>query len=153
MGSSKNFFSVLMVLVAGIGLWMGGKFLFSIYHYFSLTQEATAKVTEWKVEEFKEGKFVIWANFEFEAQGRTIYGKYLFKKPVYQNEHLPAMLIERWGDDPRSVWFNPKDPHSAVLKKKFPMKEGVYFVLCLGVFLYFAWLRVYVRKISAVDQS
>ena len=151
MGTSKHFFTFLIIVVAGTGIWMGGQFVYNLHHYFLLSEVTETEVNEWEVEEFKPGKFTLNAKFEFQVGERKIYESYRFKKPVYQNPYLPEALIERWEGESWRVWYNPKDPHFVSLQKKTPLKEGVYFALCLGVLLYFSWLRVYVNKVGSVD--
>ncbi len=140
-----------MVLVIAVGFWMGGKFLFSIHHYFLLSESAPATVSEWRVEEINSGKFAIVATFEFQAGGRTFYEHFRFPKPIYQNQYLSNALIEKWKGESWQVWYNPNDPHIASLQKSFPIKSGIYFVLCLGLFLYFSWLQAYVRRMNSLD--
>ncbi|MCB1080777.1 MAG: hypothetical protein KDK69_03040 [Chlamydiia bacterium] len=151
MGTSKSFFAFLLVVVSGVGLWMGGKFLYDLHHYFLLSHTAPVHINEWKVEEIKPGKFSIFASLEFQVGERIFYKNYRFLKPVYQNPYVAEALIERWENERWEVWYNPKDPQIASLQKAFPIKAGVYFVLCLGVFLYFSWLRIYVRKMGGID--
>ena len=151
MGPSKNFFMVLMILVTGVGLWMGGKFLYSIHNYFLLSQSTPAIVSEWKVEELKPGKYTIQASFEFQVGETVLYQQFRFPKPVCQNQYLAEAFINNWEEESWQVWYSPKNPQVASLQKSIPIKSGIYFVLCLGVFLYFSWLRVYVRRMGVVD--
>ena len=148
---SKDIFTVLMGLVIVVGLWMGGKFLYHLYDYFLLSEHARAHVNEWKVEEYKPGKFLIAASFEFQVGGEKRVEHFRFSKPVYQNVYLAQALVEQWKVEAWEVWYNARNPQIVSLQKRLPVKEGVYLGLCLVVFFYFAWLRVYVRKISILD--
>ena len=140
-----------MFLVAGVGLWIGGKFLFNLHHYFLLSHVAPATISEWKVEELRAGKFTICANFKFQVGETEFYQHFKFSKPVYQNPYLAQALIKDWKDESWQVWYNPKNPEITSLQKSFPIKTGVYFALCLGMLLYFSWLRIYVQRMGTID--
>ena len=148
---SKDVFTLLMGLVVLAGLWMGGKFLYHLHDYFLLSENTKAHALQWEVEEIKSGKFSIAASFEFQVQKQMLTHRFRFPKPVYQNTYLAQNLIDQWKLEEWEVWYNPRNPQIASLQKRVPLKEGIYFGLCLVVFLYFAWLRVYVRKMNNLD--
>ena len=148
---TKKFFVILIVLVSGVGLWMGGRFFFSLYHYFLLSQATPALVNRWKVEEIQSGNFIICATFAFQVGEQTLYQSFRFPKPVYQNQDLAYALVEKWKERDWQVWYNPKNLKMVSLQRSFPIKAGVYFILSVGVVLYFLGLKIYIQRVGAVD--
>jgi len=148
---SKMFFTAMMILISGVGVWTGGSFFFRLYEYFLLSHSSPAITHGWKVEEVRPGKFAIHANFVFQVGERKVFQHVSFSKPIYQNQYLAQALVEKWEKIPWRAWYNPRHPEKASLQKHFPVKSGVYCAICLMIILYFSLLRVYVHRISGVD--
>ena len=146
-GKYKIFFRIFMFLVVSTGLFMGGKFLTSLYRYFQMSHETTTHIDTWSIEEIKPGKFIIQAEYELKIGEKVFRNQYIFLNPIYSNDYLPKLLIEKWKIEPQKVWYNVQNPAYATLQKKIPLKEGIYFVLCVGLFFYSIWIRIYIRKI------
>ncbi len=145
---SKNVFSFLFLISGIISLWIGGKFVYHLYEYFNLTQTEVAQVRNWSVEEIKSGKFALIADYSFEKKGTTYTKHFQFKNPIYTNPYIAEDHIAKWKKERWQVWYNPKNPSESSLQKIFPFKEGIHLLLCIGVLLYFSWLRFYIRRVN-----
>lgn len=145
---SKNFFGFVFILCLGISLWTGGQFLYQTYGYFHRSQSAPARLSNWEVLEKKEGKFSIEVTYEFWEKGAIRTGRFLFPKPTYSNPYVAEDLVEEWKEESWTVWYNPKQPTDVTFQKRFPLKEGAYFLISLGVILYFAILKMYLSRHS-----
>jgi len=151
MRSQKIFFAAMMVVISGVGAWMGGVFLLKLHEYLRLSHSSPATIHGWKIEEVRPGKFAIHANFEFQAGEVKVAQQFRFPKPIYQNRHLAQDLIGAWGKTPWRAWYNPRHPEKASLQRKVPVKSGVYCAICFIIIIYLSLLKVYVRRFSGVD--
>lgn len=150
--NSKSMFILLVCLVSLVGVWMGGRFIHRLYEYFLLTSHVRASHINWDVEECNPNRFVVAATFECIVKGETLSRRYVFNAKTYQNPYLAQATIQELEHLPLEVWYNPRNLQMVSLEKTLPIKEAIYFGLCLLIVLYFAWLRTYVHKLASVDQ-
>ena len=147
---SRSFFIGIFLIVGGGALYLGGQFFFKLHQYFLLSTSAPAKVSDWNVIE-KNGKFTLEARYKFETQGGVVEGTFSFPKPVYQNPYLAEDLIKIWAEKSWEIWYHPKAPYGATLEKNFPIKKGFQFGLSLVAIVYFAFLKIYVKRMHAAQ--
>ena len=145
MVNPKKIFLVFIFLVSGVGLWIGGQFVCQLHHYLFFSHSTLAEANEWRVEELKPGKFTICVNVTFWVEGTKLHRLFKFSKPVYQNHYLADACIKKWEKGSWQVWYNPKNLKMISLQKIFPFKTGIYFILSVGLLLYFWWLGIYMR--------
>jgi len=148
MMKSKNFFILLLVVAGGITSFLGAQFFLKLHHYFELTHQVEARFDRWDLEEKGEGKYFLVTETCFTLQGKTYRQVHRLEKPVYPNLFLAMDHKEKWKEVAKTVWVNPKKPEKASLVRLLPMKQGVHFLLALGVCFYFLWLFFYVRKVG-----
>ncbi|MBI3211130.1 MAG: hypothetical protein HYZ47_00360 [Simkania negevensis] len=140
------FFLGLALAVGGVLIWKSGKFFLELYHYFSLSHQLPIEIEKWEIQEEKGGKFYLSASYQFLVGDHRFKKTYCFPKPVYLNEYLAKDHLEKWKKEKWELWYQPKNPINSSLQKLFPFKEGIHFLLTLGLFLYFLWLRWYTRR-------
>lgn len=146
---SKNVFTFLFLITGLISLWIGGKFFYHLYGYFTLSEAQKVEISSWNVEEVRPGEFALIANYSFENNGATYRKEFQFSKPMYTNPHKAQDHIDEWKQQQWWVWYSAKDPHNSSLQKMFPFKASIHFILCLAVLLYFFWLKFYVTRIHS----
>ena len=126
-------------------LWVLSGFTVNYFIYLKQANNSIAEVFEWGVIELDDDKFVVCADFRFHTDGVDEYvSQHLFEKSPYPTMELAesalqSMKQEEW----RCYWFgNPHDPQVS-MDRNFPMKDFVYTMLALLVYVYFLALRSY----------
>lgn len=147
----RNFFSLIFILTTAAALWIGGQFFYDLNQYFHFSKSAPVQLEDWKINERKRGKFSIEVSYQFFIENRRVGGVYLFPMPVYQNPYLAEDMIQKWRGESWDIWFDPQKPTIATLQKKFPIKGAIHLALTLGMILYFAFFKFYVRRSSFLE--
>lgn len=149
---SKIVFSVLFLIIGLSTCWIGGKFFVYLYNFLDLNKAQKIEVSQWEAEEVKPGQFALIAHFAFEMSGKKYSRRFQFPKPIYPNPYLAKDQIEGWKQSQWWVWYNAKNPAKFSLQKSFPLKQGIYFFICLFLLFYFLWLNFYVARIHSSDR-
>lgn len=144
---SKNIFRIFFFLTGVITLYIGINFFITLHRYFQLSLDVKAYFDSWSVEEISSSKYIIIARYHYSIGGATYHNHYRLSESVYPNYSLAQEHVEHWRKSQNWVWINPKNPHQSSLFRPLPLKKGVYLILCIGIFLYFFWLRFYVHRL------
>ena len=151
---SKNIFVFLFFITGVVSLWIGSAFFYDLHRYFQLSVSAPAILDNWSIQEDEKGVFSIAVNYQFEWKQKPIQGVYHFEKPIYKNPYLARDYIDEWKDKDKDfkIWLSPNQPTLVSMQRNFPVKKGMHLILCLAIFLYFFFLKSYVKKINTLDQ-
>ena len=153
MRMSKIVFTFFFVIIGLSTLWVGGKFFLNLYTFLDLGQAQKIKILQWEVDQVKPGKFAVVAHFLFETSGEKYPSSFVFQKPLYTNPYTAQDLVEGWKQGEWWVWYNAKNPKKFSLQKSFPLKQGIYFLICLLLLFYFVWLYFYITRIYSGGKS
>lgn len=144
----NSIFQALPLLSAALALWIGGSFGLDLHRYFRLSSSAPVAVKEWKVEEYRPGKFIIAVDYQFQVGDRPYKKSFRFPKPIYLNPYAAKNQVEFWKKQEWNVWYASSDPTYSSLQKMFPFRKGIHLLLCLSVIFYFVWLRFYIARVN-----
>lgn len=124
-------FGILVICLSSWFIFKAGNPIFS---YFKLQQQTTATIESLNIER-KKDNFLLTANFLFEHAGNSYQGKGVLRK--YPNIWAAENGLKRCQTKSCQIWFNPKQPETAVLEKKFPYKPTISALLLLSIGIYF----------------
>lgn len=135
-------------------LWIAGfltaGFLIStsldIWTYSCLQEKAPAQVYKWKIREKSSSQFALKASYAFDYQGKTYLGKTRFAKPYHLNRLSAERQVNILKQKNWTVWVQPGHPEHSTLERLFPLKKCIYSLMVLGIYLYFAYLRLSLKK-------
>jgi len=144
----RNFFWIIILAMLGIAmLWLGGKSSYRLYQYVWVYRQcAEAKIEAWSVQQ-RESNYGIYVHYTFSVKGVVCEGEGFVQGCQFPNPWVAKSVMERLQNkhvDLR-VWYNPKDCSKNVVEKSFPWKDCVYFMILVGIYVYFIFLRRYVE--------
>ena len=120
--------------------WFGGRALFKLHHYYSLTNRVQLEVESWSIEGNGSDSYRLIAHYTSPlGDGKSIVG------PTYRNPWSAEKAKERFEQQPLEAWFNPKK-RQLFLSKKFPTKSLLSSLVLLCITVYFIILGVYVTS-------
>ena len=134
-----------MGIAAAASVWTLALLCIDSFTYFRQSGLTHPRHISWTVERHKSD-FLYRANYTFEVDGKEYKGSHLFDKPVFPNQIAAHMVMEHWQSQAWDVFYNPAKPSSCAMQKNFPLQKLVHFVLALGVFCYFGWLKNYATR-------
>ncbi|MDN3507610.1 MAG: hypothetical protein P0S94_01670 [Simkaniaceae bacterium] len=136
-----------LFLVTGIiALWFSVKLGRELYPYLTLSHRSKAHSVAWSVVPIGASKFGVKGVYTYFLNESEYGGVHLFKKPIFINMRTAEKHIAAWGDHTWDVWMNPSHPEKSSMQHIFPFSALVQFILSIGVFLYFQWLRQYAAQ-------
>ena len=142
----KGRFTLLFVGVASVSCWFGGQFFHRLYHYLQLSVEVPARLEQWTIREQPDETFAVELTYAFEWRGEPFQKMSLLSNARYPNVYRAQEALKAWQKTPFNVWLNPKNIQNPSLTKTFPVLEGVKTLLCLGILIYFVYLKCWVSK-------
>lgn len=107
--------------------------------YFSLNQQARAKITQWEILNVKN-RFAIKAEYEFTAKEKNYRGAQTLKPPYFLNEMAALNALKDAAKQTWDVWYKPSNPNHSIIEKGFPYGYLFRTLTCLGVLIYFFYL-------------
>lgn len=120
---------------------------YSLYQWSGKTHRAWATVEMWRVIELGPSKFAIEAEYSFTHEGQSYSGMTRFARPYHYNRPAAEREIQRKIEDRSVAFYDPSHPNRSALERFFPLKNTLYAMLTLGVFLYFVLLdRVFLQQ-------
>ena len=150
---TQKFFKILFIVTALISLWLGGRFFYDLFSYFSLSKQTIAHILEWKVIETKGEKFNLFARYEYTVGNKTYQEEHFFSKPLYPNKHLAQDDLKKWAAFQWNVWYQPKAPTQSSLQRFFPFKKGIHFLLGSFILIYFVCFNEYIKRMHDLTHS
>ena len=133
--SFKSPQALLFLLIASVTLGFSISLARSFFNYFPLSKEAKAAIFQWEVLEL-DGKYPIKASYSFEAQGQTWKNSFIFDKPWSWNEASAIDLVKEKAKKNWTAFYNPNNPSSSLLEKKFPYNLLFRTLVCYVTLFY-----------------
>jgi len=132
----------LVIFVAAMTLWFGGKALVSLYNYYSLTNRIELSVKRFEIRGNGSDAYRLIAHFTTPqgGEGEGVVGS------VYRNPWSAERAKEKFENKPLEAWFNPKKMNRISFTRKFPLKPVVSALALLGITTYFLCLGLYVAS-------
>lgn len=147
----KRFYQFLLLAAGGLTLYFIVLFGVSFFHYFSLQDQAQARISRWEVVELKEDRFGIKADYSFQAQNKDWKGTYLLKNPYYLNEFAALSDLKKMAKQDWTVWFNPSNIQESALEKSFPFSLLIKSLICCALLVYFLFVKTKIQKLDALN--
>ena len=136
----------LFLLTGVVALWFSIKLGRELFAYMTHSVRTQAESVVWSVSPVGSDKFGVLGVYTFSLNGTKYGGEHLFRKPVFVNQRAAEKHIASWSDHKWDVWANPNRPEKSSMQHIFPFSGVVQFILSLGVFLYFLWLRQFAAE-------
>lgn len=140
----KLLFPLFLVLVgAASSVYFSYRMSEALFSYFSLTQQAEARIARWEVKEV-QGKFIVNAVYSFGSGDSSWMGSSIVDRSWYLNETSAIEDLREKANRQWLVWFSPSDPSRSSIEKSFP--KGLLFrtMIC---YIVFVWFVVFLKKI------
>lgn len=156
MNLSRNFYRiwfVLLIISAAVFLWFSGIAIGGAWKFFRLNSKASAKILNWNVREISSSRFALEAEYQFEFDGSTYFGKTVFENPQFLNQFAAENYMQINGSKSWEAWFQSNHPNFSSLERDFPQKKCLQALLTLGVFLYFLFARSMVLRLHQQASS
>ena len=136
----------------GITLFSGLVFVFfsfksflSLIDYASLDRKSEARVFSWEIKEIKNYYYLA-AHYHYKTVQGEKKGQDIFLKKRFLNYPAAFTALQKWAKKEWPVWYVSKTPEKATLCKEINLKNLVYSLMSLVVFLYFLILKYKVKK-------
>ncbi|KPK33132.1 MAG: hypothetical protein AMS24_02140 [Chlamydiae bacterium SM23_39] len=145
----KRFFLIsnfLIFLSLAISIYFVSKTYLEFIKYKSLNKKSLAKITEWEITENK-GVFTLSAKYDYFVEGKNFSGKIFFENKKFFNyqaafEELNKLAKKKW-----EVWYSSKNFEISNIEKHFPIKNGIYSIISVIIFIYFIFLKKRIKVI------
>jgi hypothetical protein len=144
---SKPLWKILFLVIGALALWRTVTASLGLWEYYRLGPEIPAKVTHLELIP-KGSKYALEATFTYEYRGKTYTAKNVFRKPYYLNRASAEDQIQKMAGMPWAAYVDHSHPHYAALEKNFPLKESVYALCLIGIFLYFVYIRFHLELLA-----
>jgi hypothetical protein len=132
-------FSVSLLLAScSISAYFGGKCAWEAWIYSSLTGKTPAKILRWNIEE-EGSRYAIWADYEYDCQGKTLTQVERLPGPLFLNEEAAIAAMKVASKKAMTAYYDPSHPARSSLARTFPVNYGVRFAISCFVLVYF-WL-------------
>jgi len=143
-----KFWLVLVIIVSCISLWLFGRASYDLCRYAMLNRTAIAHVEGFSIEQTGSSRFVIKAEYSYEASGAKLKGETLFLNPYYLNRPTAERALKNWEKKQWQVFYSSWRPSFSSMQRMFPFKSCIHAVLALGVLVYFFFLRRYLLRLA-----
>lgn len=143
---NQRAWNFLLMVVGATFLWTFAKFTAEAFHYRSYSQKAQAKVLSWQIVESKSDEFKILATYQFEVKGAVFHSSHLFLDQTFHNRYAAEEVLESYKKKNWTAWYRDTVPPKSTLSRAFPVKSLFYAMISGAIFLYFFWLRYYLRQ-------
>ena len=142
----KKIWMVVFVLTACIAFFFLGRAGGQIWKYVSLDYQGMASVQKWQVIEKGGASFAIEASYRFSYLEREFFGVTEFSPPYFLNSESASSAIKKISTQEFFVFFNKNYPERNSLQRIFPFRLCIHSFLTLGVFVYFIFLKKWVKR-------
>ena len=143
---NKVVWKLLFGVTGVICLWFGVKLGRELYPYLTLSKRLKAESIVWSIENVSKDKYGVRGTYRYSLNGTVYASDHLFRKPTFVNAKTAEKHINAWNNHVWDVWVNARHPTKSTLQHIFPYSSFVQFILTVGIFLYFQWLRQYVAR-------
>ncbi|MGC2594696.1 MAG: hypothetical protein WA347_00270 [Rhabdochlamydiaceae bacterium] len=145
----RNFYRlwvILLVISGGIALWFSGAAMPGMWKFFRLNAQVSAKVLNWQIQELSSSRFVLKADYQFDASGTTYFSHTIFERPQFLNRFAAENYMRANGSKAWEAWYRMGVPTCSSLEREFPKKQCLQALLTIGVFFYFFFARGMVQR-------
>jgi Protein of unknown function (DUF3592) len=142
---SKRFWTIFLTVLGLVALWYGSVMLYRVFEWNRLRAQPVLTKVLWTVQEQSSERFVLKADYSFEVDGKVYSGTHLFKDSPYRNAWGAEHALIAYQNQSWHAWFDPSNPTHSSLEKRFPLKDCVYAITLLGIFLYFLFLSRWIE--------
>ncbi|MCI5051641.1 MAG: hypothetical protein MRY21_00720 [Simkaniaceae bacterium] len=146
----KNIWLGITALTIGALIWTGAILSIDLFKYLQLTRKTHPTRVHWTIEGKDESQYFFIANYIFNVDGKEYRGVNKFKRPTFPNMIAAEAMLPHWQAGSWPVWYSGFSPKTNAMQKNFPFQNLIHFVLALGVFFYFRWLREYVHRMGYI---
>ncbi len=139
----KNVWAALVMASLLTFLWLFAGFAVKYFIYNKQANTSIVQIFDWGVIEMEKERFVICADFKFHTRGVQEHtSQYLFETSPYLSEEGALAAIEQMKNrDWKCYWYGSEKDPVVSLTRLFPIKEMVYALIGLGIFVYFSILQ------------
>lgn len=144
----KNILIVSLLLISGFAATLyTANLSIDLLQYRSRTLAAKTEILSWEVVKVSSEKYKFKGIFTFKFQGENFAGETVMSSPSFRN---PIAAKDALGEQPKSshVWVNLRNPSRSSLENPFPTKPLVSTGILWGLWVYFVFVGLYVRKTS-----
>lgn len=147
MHDNKAWFLFLALITLAMA-WFTWNTVGKTREFFLLSEKTEAENITWSVLKKDEEKYLLSAEYSFQAGDRQITKKETASKPVYPNPWAAEQAARKERTKNRRVWYSKNSSEHASLFKEFPTKELISAAILWALWIYFLWLGYYVGKFS-----
>lgn len=143
-----------ITLTIGVGVicaYFGVRTSYALFQYWKLDRSTAAKIEEWKIIPEKNGKYSIQARYAYQIGEKSYQGVTKFTSPLFLNSESAISATRKWSEEEWLTWYNNTNISDSSLEKHFPLNLFFRFIMCLGVFTYFIWVKQRVIQVSRLD--
>lgn len=144
---SKPLWKILLIVVGALAVWRGAGATCSLWDYLRLGPEVSAQVSSWELLP-KGSKYALEAAFTYSYRGRDFTTQTVFSKPYFLNRASAEEHIQNVSGMSWTAWVDPAHPEHASLERIFPLRELIYALCLVAIFLYFVYLRFHLELLS-----
>ena len=142
----KKFWGAIFILTGLISVFLASKLSVQLWDYFSLDAKVPASFMEWKVVEKDPSSFALAISYQFYDRDQTFSGFTELAKPYFLNAPSAEIAKKQFSEKSWEVFYRYSNPKMSSLQKLFPFKEGIQFLLALGVLIYFVCLKKMIER-------
>lgn len=144
---SKPLWKILFLVIGALALWKSIGATRGLWEYVRLGPEVSAQVTGWELIP-KGSKYALEATFSYAYRGKDFTTRTVFSKPYHLNRESAEEQIKKMSGMSWAAWVDPEHPQHASLEKIFPLRESVYALCLIAIFLYFVYIRFHLELLS-----
>lgn len=144
---SKGLWSFLFFLSGGLLLFYSILAGPPLWKYLQFSTAVQGKILELDPLP-KGGKYALEATYSYMFRGKNFLGKDLFPKPYYLNRFSAEKQCQKLKEMPWEIFLNPKHPDHSSLYRLFPWKRVINTLSVLGIFFYFAYLKLHLALLE-----
>jgi hypothetical protein len=142
----QKFFLAFIVLSGILSIFFINKTFWELKKYLSLNEKTKAEVTNLEIRETKKGKFLISATYSYNVKDKKLINKTIFKKPTFLNHFAAFAFLKKRAKEDFYAWYSSKNIKNSSLEKYFPIKNFIYAIISVAIFLYFILFFKRLRK-------
>ncbi|MDN3506111.1 MAG: hypothetical protein P0S96_02665 [Simkaniaceae bacterium] len=142
---SKGVWIFLLGLTGFLALWRGGEAGWMLWQFNRLEMDVPAEQVVYEVIP-KRSKYSIAGIYSYVYKGQEFSGKSVLSGPKHLNRVSAELEIKRMEGMDRTVWLNTQKPSISSLESDFPLREVLYGLCTIGVFVYFLYLFIFYRS-------
>lgn len=142
----EKIWNIFLILLAAVAISYTSPLAYRLYLFFRMSQSVSPHEISWNVKKLSDEKYVPEAQYSFTYNNEHYNGQFPFEEISYRNQWAAQKAMEDLKKQHQTIWFSSSSPHFSVLEKKIPLKQSIYSFTLIGIFVYFLFLRYYVKN-------